>query len=49
MCLFPLLLPFTPCRGGAHYIEADERPYCKKCVEKFPQEFRKRLKARKEL
>ena len=42
-------VPFPPPpRGGAHYVDADERPYCKKCMEKFPQEYRKRLKQRKE-
>jgi transposase-like protein len=35
-------------RGGAHYVDADERPYCKKCMERYPQEYRKRLKQRKE-
>ena len=31
-------------RGGAKYIDMDERPYCKKCFDKIPVELRRRLK-----
>lgn len=31
-------------KGGAKYVDMDERPYCKKCFEKTPTELRRRLK-----
>ena len=36
-------------KAGAQYVDADERPYCKRCLDRFPQEYRKRLKQRKEV
>lgn len=31
-------------RGGAKYVDLDDRPYCKKCYDKIPTEFRRRMK-----
>lgn len=36
-------------KSGAHFIDMDLRPYCRKCFEKIPTELRRRLKKRGDL